>query len=1004
LTKAGRSAGKNPLLFFTYVTLGIYILGFAGWMEHSYSRVQPRRTTERLADPQETSTHTMMVSGKGDFAGTDLFTPDIFDEIWPLHLHFLELSVETSNGNVFSGRDLCSKGSVPSTPELEHATPCMIVSPFQCFSEYTEALQPLYREHDLQSLPQIDANNMTTFTPYHNRPSFRTSNASEMKTEASILRGTGSRGCQWWTSTVTLPAEIWGGSSITWNEGRTLIEHVPTLSVNFVVEHPSKLSWLGNIADVSEAISLHALQWQKDVQEFSERSKLMEVVSADPTTYDAVSDELFAMDWKLIAVALAAIFVFTVAALWDPINLLESRSQLGFRSLVLVLIGTMSNLHPYFSPFVGMIRVFVTMAPTGPWLQRDPVVEGHLVESTLIINVVMCFAIMDLFVWIHHFSKLGVRYIEQSDFDQIVEKVFVSAGRTVLLSMTLRFFFAELVMFNMAYGTIQEVGFRVRSMMFANAVLQFGQFPYLMVCEARRIKAGVRHHSFPFEPSTSSFTVLTRPSTKSKKFEQFSGMLMRLEVKLTLTALSLAFAYGCFFVMEPKGTGYDLSVLASTENSDRHRTLGMFDNQGTFPVTLVFFNMSAETDGQTMLNVYNDVTNTPRTRPDIFPTNFKNRTWSPPWSSMTRTVYHDPFLVAGAPWELFAHSSYGIPGICSGDGDPAASFEYYNRWPALLRQGYAQATATGLISEGGVIEIDHISENGRTSHVWNKTGHTSDESIETGASIVPVFKDEVFPKDQHVFYQRFYMAEAAEDKEIMRAVRGVQEVLKNSNLNFDGMSKVYACGPTYTQYEGLQQVEWSMIQSGKFFVAFTFIVSWILLGFRLAAAHTLSSTMMLMEFWGIVLYNVKLNVFSVAAMLMAGSLAPVFTANIAVAFKGNPEIPPGQRLALAMGVALPVTLKGSLAMLVILLPLLWSPSPLIVQYFAVPSITIVLLGVLHGCVISPAFLALVAQNEVTSVEAFEESECVGVAIEVSALQGRPNLLESAAVGQLEKSK
>lgn len=371
---------------------------------------------------------------------------------------------------------------------------------------------------------------------------------------------------------------------------------------------------------------------------------------------------------------------------------------------------------------------------------------------------------------------------------------------------------------------------------------------------------------------------------------------------------------------------------------------------------------------------------------------------------MTRSVYHDPYLIWGQPWEMFAHSSYGIPGICSGDGDPAASFEYYNRWPALLQLGYSPATSTGPVFEGGVRLMDHDSENGRRSHLWNKTGHNNDGEIDTGASIVPVFKDELLPKDQHVFYHRFYMAEATEDKEIMRAVQGVQDVLKNSNLNFDGMSKVYACGPTYTQYEGLQEVEWSMIQSGKWFVAFTFMVSWILLGFRLAIAHTLSSTMMLMEFWGIVLYSLKLNVFSVAAMLMAGSLAPVFTATIAVAFKGNPEIPPGQRLALAMGVALPATLKGSLGMLVILLPLLWSPSPLIVQYFAVPSITIVLLGVLHGCVISPALLALVAQNEVRSVEAFEESECVGVAVEVSALQGRPNLLESAAVGQLEKSK
>jgi len=967
-------------MVFTTTSFAIYLLGLAGWMEHAYDTVHPFRTTERIADPQEPRTHSLMISGKGTFFGSDLFTPGVFDEIWPLHLKFLELTVETSSGNVFSGWDLCSRGLAPGMPQTEQGTPCMITSPFHCFSEYLEALTPQQRAQDLTIV-----NNTNSPVPYHNRSSYRAMNASAMKAEASILRSLGVRGCPGWTSSVTFPADSWGAGSITWNRDRTQINHVPTLMLNFQMEHPSKLLWLGDVAEVSEAIDLHGLQWQRIVEEFSENSANLEVANADGTMFNDISREVFKCDWNLVSVGLVAMVFCTAIVLWDPVFILESRSQFGLRSLVLVLIGSLSNYYPYFSPWLAQ-PALVREIPSAPWRTRSLSHEPHLDDGAMIINLVMCFAIMDVFVWIHHFSKLGLDFIEKSDFPDILESVCAKAGRSMLLSLMSRATLVEIIMFSFHYGTVLEVGFRVRSMLFANFLLQCGQLPYLTVLEAQRIKAGLRRYSFPLNPSEASLGELSRPY--SKKFDQCGRLFMRLEMKTTLVVASLALTYGCIFVLEPNGAGYSSSALASTDKLERHRTMKMFDNQGTFPVTLLFFNVNAETDGPDMLKLYDEVAHTPRTRPDLFPPTLNNLTWAPPWSSFTTGFYFstlndqtDQMRRSFGP-----RSTVGVPGICSSDGDPAASFENYNRWPALLRRDThtIRRWSFGPEKQGAI-----WNEFGDRSHLWN----TSQSDMHS------VVYEKQFPTNQLVYFYRFYITDVLEDEDIIRAVQSVSDALSASRFD-----DVHACGPTFTQYQGLIGMERRVMMAAQATLVVQFILSWMLLGFRLTTAHMISSAMMLMELWGLMTYGRKINVFSVIAVVLVVNFTPVFNSNMAVAFKGNAEMEPAQRMGVAMRVALPATLQGSLCILGAILPLFWSRTPLIVQYFALPSVMAVLLGLLHGCIISPAFLACVAQNEVQPAVSLEVSECVGVAIEVPTLRAGPNLLQSAPHGKSDKSK
>lgn len=439
--------------------------------------------------------------------------------------------------------------------------------------------------------------------------------------------------------------------------------------------------------------------------------------------------------------------------------------------------------------------------------------------------------------------------------------------------------------------------------------------------------------------------------------------------------------------------------------------MGMFDNQGTFPVTLLFWNVN-ETHAHEMLKLYEAVSNSPRTRPDLFPVDLKNLIWSPPYSSQDwgNFVAQYPFDRENDHVRNFVIArdmitTLGVPGICSGDGDPAVGFEYFNRWPALFRQPYIDAMAVAPFE-------------GRFSHLYNESlGDVREGKIWRKLSDLPLLFSERVPMDQSLYYLKFYITDASEDEDITRAIRAVSSILRASRFN-DGslrhwqlrereeevIGDVAACGPTYTQYKGLEDMEHVAMAAFQVVVVVGFIFSWMLLGFRLATAHMLSSLMLWMEIWGIVMSFVKLNVFSLVAIAFTTSLAPVFSSDLATAMKQNPELAPEQRLGSALRVALPAMCQGSLCMLGALLPLLASPFPLIVENFAVPSIITVLLGVLHGSIISPAFLALLAQNEIVPTKSFEDAECVGVAVEVPALQGGPNLLLSAASGQLDKSK
>lgn len=429
--------------------------------------------------------------------------------------------------------------------------------------------------------------------------------------------------------------------------------------------------------------------------------------------------------------------------------------------------------------------------------------------------------------------------------------------------------------------------------------------------------------------------------------------------------------------------------------------MGMLDNQGTFPVSLLFFNVSVDNDAEDMLRLYHDVTDTPRTRPDVFPPDLKNLTWSPPWSSLSKQsmfsstgAFYTTFILPFGE-DFFPFGDWGVAGLCSSEEDPASSFEYYNKWPALLSKSYQDALVGGGNDAGGLDQVsddrmEKGSEVGRRSHLWWNG---------TGATRLPISKIAQRPHDQQVFHYRFYIAEAVEDVDIMRAVQGVTDVLEASRFD-----NVFACGPTFTQYEGIKDLKLNLITSAKWIVVFQFLVSYLLLGFRLAVAHTLSSTMMLMELWGLVMHLVKLNTFSAIVILMVGTVAPVFHCNLVVAFKGNAEIAQAQRLGAAMSVAVPATLQGSCCMMCLILPLLLSPSPLMVQYFAVPSIIVVCLGVIHGCIVAPAFLALVAQDKVTPLKALEDTECVGAAVEIAALHNRPNTLLESAQDNLNKSK
>jgi len=248
-----------------------------------------------------------------------------------------------------------------------------------------------------------------------------------------------------------------------------------------------------------------------------------------------------------------------------------------------------------------------------------------------------------------------------------------------------------------------------------------------------------------------------------------------------------------------------------------------------------------------------------------------------------------------------------------------------------------------------------------------------------------------------ILSSKFFLSNVADDNKVMLAVNKVKDIIRDSNL----AGKAFACGPTFVQYEGLMDMENNLVSSATVFFVVNWIMSWGGLGFRLGSAFHLSWVMMVVEMWGIMLFSVKLNVFSALAIMMTTILSPVFTIYLVVAFKANPHLPPDERLSAAMQVSSPAILQGSLGILCASLPLFMSQAAVLAQCFGLQIVILVLLGIFHGLVVSPVLLAVISQNE-TVLSEVEKSECVGPAVEVAVLQGGPNLLESSPPDKVSK--
>lgn len=246
---------------------------------------------------------------------------------------------------------------------------------------------------------------------------------------------------------------------------------------------------------------------------------------------------------------------------------------------------------------------------------------------------------------------------------------------------------------------------------------------------------------------------------------------------------------------------------------------------------------------------------------------------------------------------------------------------------------------------------------------------------------------------------KFYMSNVVDDENVLHAVEKVRDSIRDSKF----AGRAFACGPTFTQYEALLDLEAEVFSCLELYFWCSWVFAWIGMGFRIGSVQHLSTALMIMEVWGIMMYTVKLNVFSVCAFLLTSSLAPVFTTHVAVAFKANTHLPPAERLSVAMSVALPANLQGALCILCASLMIVMSQSHMLVQSFGETLVLVVLFGIYHGCFVTPLFLAVIAQNETVPCEA-KQSECVGPAVERPVLQGGPNLLESSSPDKVGLSK
>jgi len=476
----GSWLGRHPYKVFS-VTVFVYSLLCLGWIHIGYKgrNSLDKREAEVMwgvsgseYEPQlkaaldkwkfatqkawGTDVHLNLMMGKGERYGTDILKRDVIAEAWTLFKKYFDIEVTTSSGKTYTSHDLCARGSMPDDPSNPVKFPCLMISVFDCFREWEEALDPIYaRDFDRASADDI--------AHYHTRPSLNTVTDAEVKK-------LNSGGCEWWIPGVKWATESYLGGR-KWN-GDDLTFASSSIAL-FFTEGPRRAAFRLSLTnpelacewEIEEAVQLQSREWSDMVDRFNEKSKLVEVAQVRAGAIKDLEDLHTRPPWFLMisgSIALYLYLCFSLASWHAP---LQSRVNLGVQGLG--------------------VAGFATLAAGGLYMMLGKRLNPPILAGVPFLALGL--GVNDMLILSRGFSELGLEFIKEKSNSDIIGAVLSRAGVGVTLTSL-----CNVLSFGMATSlpiiAMQDFCLCVALDSTTNYIAMMTMFPCCLMLEAYRIR------------------------------------------------------------------------------------------------------------------------------------------------------------------------------------------------------------------------------------------------------------------------------------------------------------------------------------------------------------------------------------------------------------------------------------------------------------------------------------------------------------------------------------
>jgi hypothetical protein len=876
-------------------------------------------------DVWEYTLHWTMLLGKGALQGADIMTPQSFAEVEPLYARFFDIRVQTQSGYEFSTLDLCARGSMPDYPGAPEF-PCLVISPFHCFSEEAAHLPESYKPLDPfadQFLPPEYFGK-----PYATRPAYGNMSHSEMKAEASKLRMTGMRGCEWWTQLTTFAPQIWGGD-VEWNDDETQITKVPSIKWTFYYDAPPRIKFRmmltkpeqANEAEIEEALRLHEKAWQSEVETFAASLTDIEILNVGPSLEDDLIEDHNTPRWGLMALGGAMMWLFVAVSLASFRQPLRSRVNLGHTGL-----GVVGSALP---------------ASLGLWLFLGFKLNGPMIAALPFLALGL--GVDDMFVLIRYFSELGEDFITSKDYPEILGEVLARGGAGATLTSicnTVAFTCGALL----PVQALSEFCIATAIISVMNYFVIMTQFLGVMALEIHRVKKQRAEpslityfcHRRVLQQTTaegtrasSGFSLEERATDAIKNW--YGPFLTRMVVKVPVALLACALAaLSVASIAVNKDIGFTVWELAPSGSHAQRALQVAFENYQTFHANICFYDLDVPEKQREMLELYDAVTTSHHAMPFDLPPYLTYFSYyvlgkgPQPVPNVANTTYSDMGWTLDSSW---THPLYAPFGTVTANN--TKFYEMWEQWTTMPLDDPIQAYYPG---GSDFITADLVG--------------TNEYALESGPGSSLKFS-----------FFRFYQTRLTDQETYLDAIKEVRDRFEASPLN---KKNAFPWGPTFTYWSIFIELDPILVRTFLIDMGAIFLCTLLLLRSGTAAlASTLACTMIVIMVYGGTVIFAKFNFFVATGLLASAGISVEFTSHLIASFT-NTDGPLPERLGTAMAQTSPALIQGAVSTFLSMLPLAFNPISFVVKYFFGMFAILVAVGLLTGLLLLPGLLALFA--------------------------------------------